>query len=58
MIQLGFIKCHHFNMEQYILYSLVCDSLSKNLETDTDEYNSSTDEYKSRYKITPNLETY
>ena len=27
------IKCHHFNMEQYIPYSLICDLFSRNLET-------------------------
>ena len=28
-----FIKWHHFNMEQYIPYSLICDLFSRNLET-------------------------
>ena len=33
MIVIWFIKCHHFNMEQYIPYSLICDLFSRNLET-------------------------
>ena len=28
-----YLKCHHFEMEQYIPYSLLCDLFSRNLET-------------------------
>ena len=27
------INCHHFKMEQYIPYSLICDLFSRNVET-------------------------
>ena len=33
MILIWVIKCHHFNMEQYIPYSLTCDLFIRNLET-------------------------
>ena len=33
MILIWVIKCHHFNMEQLIPYSLICDLFIKNLET-------------------------